>query len=201
MSRLAEIARRIDACRACALCTSATHAVPGEGPADAAVMLVGEAPGAAEDRSGRPFVGASGRVLDGLLQRAGLSRGQVFIANVVKHRPPENRDPTPVEIHACRPFLEQQIAVIAPLVIVPLGRHAARHWLPDIRIGSDHGVPQRVADRLIVPMLHPAAGLYQPRNMPLLQADFERLGVLLREGVAGGARTDRENDHGISTQS
>lgn len=184
MTRIEQIAQDIALCRACPLCETATQPVPGEGPADAAVMLVGEAPGAAEDKSGRPFVGASGRVLDALLLRAGLSRADVFIANVVKHRPPENRDPTPLEIQTCRPFLQRQIDAINPRVIVPLGRHAARHWIPGVQISADHGVVVWVDGRAIVPMLHPAAGLYQPRNMVLLQTDFERLGEFLRARTA-----------------
>lgn len=177
------IAREVAECTACPLCESATRAVPGEGPADAAVMLIGEAPGAAEDRSGRPFVGASGRLLDALLQRAGLDRSHVFIANVVKHRPPENRDPTPAEIRMCQHFLMRQIAAIQPRVIVPLGRHAAKFWLPDIQISRQHGHLHHVDGRVVIPMLHPAAALYQPKNRPLMEADFENLGVHIRNGV------------------
>jgi len=177
------IEREVTECTACPLCESATRAVPGEGPADAAVMLIGEAPGAAEDRSGRPFVGASGRLLDVLLQRAGLDRSQVFIANVVKHRPPENRDPTPAEIRMCQHFLMRQIAAIQPSVIVPLGRHAAKFWLPDIQISLQHGQVHHVDGRLVIPMLHPAAALYQPKNRPLMEADFENLGVYVRDGA------------------
>jgi DNA polymerase len=176
------ITQEVEACRACALCESALRAVPGEGPADAAVMLIGEAPGAAEDRSGRPFVGASGRLLDTLLRRAGLERSGVYIANVVKHRPPDNRDPTPAEIHACQPFLRRQIAAIDPQVIVPLGRHAAKYWIPTIQIALHHGRVFRVDGRLVIPMFHPAAALYQRRNLPLLEADFAQLGVYLRDG-------------------
>jgi uracil-DNA glycosylase family 4 len=176
------ISQEVEACRACALYESAMRAVPGEGPADAAVMLIGEAPGAAEDRSGRPFVGASGRLLDTLLRRAGLERSGVYIANVVKHRPPDNRDPTPAEIRACQPFLRRQIAAIDPQVIVPLGRHAAKYWIPTIHIALHHGRVFRVDGRLVVPMFHPAAALYQRRNLPLLEADFAQLGVYLRDG-------------------
>ncbi|MFM2309970.1 MAG: hypothetical protein RLY87_2092 [Chloroflexota bacterium] len=178
---LESIARDITACTACPLCASATRAVPGEGPADAAVMLIGEAPGAAEDRTGRPFVGASGRLLDTLLQRAGLDRNRVYIANVVKHRPPDNRDPSPAEIQTCQHFLMRQIAAIRPRVIVPLGRHAAKFWLPDIQISLQHGQIHRVDDRTVIPMLHPAAALYQPKNRPLMEADFDGLGDFLRD--------------------
>jgi len=109
-----------------------------------------------------------------------LDRSALFIANVVKHRPPQNRDPLPEEVLACAHFLQRQIAVVDPLVIVPLGRHAAARWIPDIKISTAHGVPQRIANHIVVPMLHPAAALYQPRNMAVLEADFQALGELYR---------------------
>ncbi len=177
---LALIADDIRVCRACALCESATQAVPGSGAADARLMIIGEAPGAHEDKAGMPFVGASGKVLDKLLLVAGLNRAALFIANVVKHRPPQNRDPLPAEVLACARFLQRQIAVIDPLVIVPLGRHAAARWISDIKISTAHGVPQHIANYIVVPMLHPAAALYQPRNMAVLEADFQALGELYR---------------------
>lgn len=177
---LALIAADIRMCRACPLCESAIQAVPGSGCADARLMLVGEAPGAREDEAGMPFVGASGKVLDKLLTLAGLSRSAVFIANVVKHRPPQNRDPLPAEVLACARFLQRQIAVVNPLVIVPLGRHAAARWIAGIKISSDHGIPHRIDERIVVPMLHPATALYQPRNMAILGADFHALGELYR---------------------
>jgi len=177
---LALIADDIRVCRACPLCESATQAVPGSGAADARIMIIGEAPGAHEDKAGMPFVGASGKVLNKLLLVAGLDRSALFVANVVKHRPPQNRDPLPEEVLACAHFLQRQIAVIDPLVIVPLGRHAAARWIPDIKISTAHGVPQRIANYIVVPMLHPAAALYQPRNMAVLEADFQALGELYR---------------------
>ena len=181
MDTLVQIAQDIAQCRACALCEQATNAVPGEGSPTARVMLIGEAPGEKEDLQGRPFVGRSGKVLDSLLQLAGLTREQVFIANVVKHRPPANRDPFPAEIAACRPFLVRQLAVINPAIIVTLGRHAAARWLPGIKITQAHGVVHHVGQRVVIPMLHPATALYQPSNMALLQADFLQLGVVLAE--------------------
>ena len=111
---------------------------------------------------------------------AGVARSTVFIANVVKHRPPQNRDPLPAEVAACAQFLQRQIAVINPLLIVPLGRYAAARWIPGIKISSAHGIPQHVANYIVVPMLHPATALYQPRNMAVLEADFQALGVLYR---------------------
>jgi DNA polymerase len=177
---LAFIADDIRTCRACPLCESATQSVPGSGATDARLLIIGEAPGAHEDKAGMPFVGASGKVLDKLLHVAGVARSTVFIANVVKHRPPQNRDPLPAEVAACAQFLQRQIAVINPLLIVPLGRYAAARWIPGIKISSAHGIPQHVANYIVVPMLHPATALYQPRNMAVLEADFQALGVLYR---------------------
>ncbi|RLT23412.1 MAG: uracil-DNA glycosylase [Chloroflexi bacterium] len=177
---LALIADDIRTCRACPLCESATQSVPGSGATDARLLIIGEAPGAHEDKAGMPFVGASGKVLDKLLHVAGVARSTVFIANVVKHRPPQNRDPLPAEVAACAQFLQRQIAVINPLLIVPLGRYAAARWIPGIKISSAHGIPQHVANYIVVPMLHPATALYQPRNMAVLEADFQALGVLYR---------------------
>lgn len=180
MDSLEAIAQEIRDCRACALCASATNPVPGEGPVDAKVMFIGEGPGAHEDRLGRPFVGASGRVLDGLLTVAGLNRSLVFIANVVKHRPPDNRDPLPAEVDACLPFLRRQLRLIKPQIVIPLGRHAAARWIPDVRITQVHGVPHTVKGFVVIPMLHPATALYQPSNRPVLEADFRALGEYIR---------------------
>lgn len=176
MDTLETIAQEIAHCRACVLCEHATNPVPGEGSPQARVMLIGEAPGNNEDIQGRPFVGRSGKVLDALLELAGVSRDTVFIANIVKHRPPGNRDPLPAEIAACRPFLMRQLELINPAVIVTLGRHAAARWLPDIKISQSHGVVHQVGQRIVVPMLHPATALYNPANLVLLQDDFRRLG-------------------------
>lgn len=179
MDSLEAIAQEIRECQACVLCQSATNPVPGEGPADARVMFIGEGPGANEDRLGRPFVGASGRVLDSLLVLAGLDRSRVFIANVVKHRPPDNRDPLPAEVDACLPFLRRQIRLIKPRIVIPLGRHAAARWIPDVRITQMHGVPHTVKGFVVIPMLHPATALYQPSNRQVLEADFRALGAYI----------------------
>jgi DNA polymerase len=159
---LARIADEIVACTRCELHKTRTKSVPGEGPADARIMLIGEAPGWNEDQQGRPFVGAAGRFLEELLASAGMTRDEVFITNVVKSRPPGNRDPLPDEIAACAPFLERQIEVIDPDVIVTLGRFSMARWFPGERISRIHGQPKRVGRRLIVPMYHPAAALHQP---------------------------------------
>ncbi|MEM8529661.1 MAG: uracil-DNA glycosylase [Chloroflexota bacterium] len=174
---------------------SATNAVPGEGPADAKIMFIGEAPGFHEDRQGRPFVGAAGQFLDELLSLAELKRSDVFITNIVKYRPPNNRDPTPEEIAACKPYLDQQIAVIDPKVIVTLGRFSMNRWFPGGKITRIHGQPRRIEGRLIVPMLHPAAALHRPENRPLIEADFHRLPEILAEAERQETETTPDSDN------
>ncbi|MEI8307376.1 MAG: uracil-DNA glycosylase [Chloroflexales bacterium] len=176
------IAQEVRGCTLCGLAAGRTHAVPGEGPADAKIMLIGEGPGYHEDRQGRPFVGASGQLLDDLLGMAGLARADVFIGNVVKCRPPNNRDPEPAEVTTCtEAYLFRQIEAINPPVIVTLGRFSMSLFLPGERIMRIHGQPRKVGSRLIVPMMHPAAALHQPQNRPLIEADFRSLpGILAR---------------------
>ncbi|HEU4656927.1 MAG TPA: uracil-DNA glycosylase [Capillimicrobium sp.] len=154
------------------ICEAATNLVPGEGSADAEVVIVGEAPGAREDKTGRPFVGNAGRLLDTLLAEAGLERDAVFITNVVKARPPGNRDPKAAEVAHHRPWLEAQLDVIRPRLVVPLGRHALKHFAPEASISEVHGT--RVGDRLF-PMYHPAAALHNPRLRETLMADARSL--------------------------
>ncbi len=161
-------------------CASCTQMVPGSGPADAAVMVVGEAPGAKEDAAGKPFVGPSGRLLDELLAEAGLSRESVFITNVFKARPPGNRDPNAAEVAHHRPWLERQIELIDPALIVPLGRHALKHVAPGRPIGDVHGTRIDHDGRAIFPLYHPAAALHNPRLRPVLTADAQALGRALR---------------------
>jgi uracil-DNA glycosylase family 4 len=157
------------------ICEAATNLVPGEGSATASVVLVGEAPGASEDRSGRPFVGGAGRLLDRLLEEAGLRREDVFITNVVKARPPKNRDPRADEVAHHLPWLEAQLEVIAPALIVPLGRHALARFAQDAKITQEHGrVLERDARRLF-PMFHPAAALRNPDLRATLHADARAL--------------------------
>lgn len=160
----------------------ATQAVPGEGNANADIMFIGEAPGAKEDASGRPFVGAAGKFLDELISVAGLTREKVFIGNVVKHRPPANRDPLPAEIAAYSPWLAEQIAIIKPKVIVTLGRFSMEYMLgPGFSISNIHGQPQRRKDGLlIVPMFHPAAALYRGNLRVVLKDDFSKLPKILK---------------------
>src|SRR5215207_1264321 len=181
---LARIVDEIQACMLCELHKTRTKSVPGEGPADARIMLIGEAPGWNEDQQGRPFMGAAGKFLEELLASAGMTRGDVFITNVVKSRPPGNRDPLPDEIAACAPFLDRQIEVIDPDVVVTLGRFSMARWFPGERISRIHGQPKRVGRRLIVPMYHPAAALHQQSLKAPIQEDFSRLPKILAEAEA-----------------
>ncbi len=192
---LDEIAAEIMKCTRCPLHATRTNAVPGEGSPDAKVVFVGEAPGRNEDLQGRPFVGAAGKLLTDLLASIGLSREEVFITNVVKCRPPNNRDPRPEEIEACLPFLKKQLEVIDPDVIVALGRHstltllklAGRAESSIMRIrGKVFEVELFGRKRKLMPTLHPAAALYNPRLRPLLERDFNKLRELLEEQDRGG---------------
>jgi uracil-DNA glycosylase len=191
---LAEIAEEIRDCTRCELHKTRTKSVPGEGPADARVMLIGEAPGWNEDQQGRPFVGAAGRFLEELLAKAGMKRDEVFITNVVKSRPPGNRDPLPDEIAACAPYLERQIEVIDPDVIVTLGRFSMARWFPGERISRIHGQPKQVGRRLIVPMYHPAAALHQQALRATIEEDFGRLPKILAEAEAARRSDDSSNE-------
>jgi uracil-DNA glycosylase len=158
-----------------AICEQATNLVPGEGSATADVMLVGEAPGAREDETGRPFVGGAGKLLDTLLAEAGLERGDVFITNVVKARPPGNRDPKADEVAHHLPWLEAQLDVIRPKLIVPLGRHALRRFAPDTTITESHGQVVEHDGRRLFPMYHPAAALRNPKLRDTLHEDAQAL--------------------------
>ncbi len=173
---LEQIHAEVRSCRLCDLSRSRTRPVPGEGAADADVMFVGEAPGLDEDRQGRPFVGAAGRVLTGQLQTIGIDRRQVFITNVVKCRPEGNRDPQRQEIEACRDHLLSQIAIINPKVICTLGRFAAQTLIDSsISISREHGKARRISGIVYLPIYHPAAALHQARLIDALESDFRQL--------------------------
>ncbi|MFZ6026745.1 MAG: uracil-DNA glycosylase family protein [Chloroflexota bacterium] len=181
---LKEIAQEVSTCQKCALHFSRKRAVPGEGPTDAEIFFIGEGPGFYENESGRPFVGAAGKFLDELLQGIGMQREQVFIGNVVKCRPPGNRDPQPEEIAACGAYLEHQLAVINPKVVVTLGRYSMARFMPNAKISSVHGQAFQVNGRLIVPMFHPAAALHQPSLRPQVEQDFSGLPELIARAAA-----------------
>ena len=157
------------------VCAQATQLVPGEGSATASVVIVGEAPGASEDREGRPFVGRAGRLLDKLLAEAGLAREDVFITNVLKARPPRNRDPRADEVAHHLPWLWAQLDVIQPRLLVPLGNHALRLFARDARIGEVHGRVVERDGRTLFPMYHPAAAMHNQRLLPTLVADARAL--------------------------
>jgi uracil-DNA glycosylase len=163
-----------------AICEQATNLVPGDGSPDAEVVFVGEAPGASEDRQGRPFVGSAGKLLDRLLEDAGLARDDVFITNVVKARPPGNRDPTAEEVAHHLPWLEAQLEVISPRLIVPLGRHALGRFAAGRKISQVHGQVLGEGGRTLFPMYHPAAALHNQALRATLHEDARRLGETLR---------------------
>lgn len=179
MSELTGLYREIKVCQKCILAQGRTNTVPGEGPSDAEIMFIGEGPGFHEDRQGRPFVGAAGNYLDELLERIELRRDDVYITNVIKCRPPGNRDPQPEEIEACRPYLDRQIELIRPHLVVTLGRFSMRRYFPNASISRIHGQPKRVGSVIYYPMFHPAAALHQPRWRSLVQEDMERIPELL----------------------
>lgn len=164
------------ACTKCPLAETRTNAVPGEGPPDAAVVIIGEGPGRNEDAQGRPFVGAAGKQLDGLLAYAGLDRKDVYITNIVKCRPPENRRPTVSEADACRPYLERQLELLRPKVVVLLGDSALKRFLPDETLVSSHGRLFKQAGFEIFPTYHPAAMIYNRALESVTREDFKALG-------------------------
>ncbi|RLF11820.1 MAG: uracil-DNA glycosylase [Thermoprotei archaeon] len=199
---LEEVAREVSQCRKCRLWASRNKPVPGYGNPDAEVLFIGEAPGYNEDLEGKPFVGAAGKFLDQLLGLAGLRRSEVFITNILKCRPPNNRDPLPDEVEACTPYLDRQVRAIEPKLIVCLGRHSAKYVLSragvrvyarrDVGITAVRGqvftasyLGLRVA---VVPTYHPAAGLYNPKLKRVLIEDFTVIGKLL-ENLRRGAIT------------
>lgn len=181
---LNEIAAQVTRCENCQLHFSRKNAVPGEGAATAEIMFIGEGPGFHENEQGRPFVGPAGKFLDELLENAGYQRSQVFIANVVKCRPPGNRDPLPEELAACGVYLNRQIETINPRVIVTLGRISMGKFLPYARISEVHGKPFWVNERLIVAMYHPAAALHQPSLKSTIIDDFHRLREIIETARA-----------------
>jgi len=179
IEELAKIAKEVSGCTLCGLHSSRKNAVPGEGPADSSLLFIGEGPGFHENEQGRPFVGAAGKFLGELLASIQLRREEVFICNVVKCRPPGNRDPQPDEIEACRAYLDRQIAAIQPKVIVTLGRFSMARYFGTSKISSVHGQAKTVDGRLVVAMFHPAAALHQPDLKQTIKDDFQKLPALI----------------------
>ena len=177
---LKEIADEVASCKKCELFHSREKGVPGEGPSNAKIMFIGEGPGFHENMQGRPFVGSAGDLLVELLQEIGLNREDVFITNVVKCRPPGNRDPAPEELMACNPYLERQLQAINPKVIVTLGRFSMARFIPHAKISEIHGNPIQVKGKLVVPFYHPAAALHRPSLRADVEKDFAALPELIK---------------------
>ncbi len=183
MDSLHEVAQLVQQCTDCPLSQSRTNAVPGEGPDDADLMFIGEGPGFHEDRQGRPFVGPAGQFLDGLLASIGTNRRQVFIANMIKCRPPENRDPMPHEISACQKYLERQIELVNPKLIVTLGRFSLGYFFPGESISRARGRVRGKNGRRVYPVMHPAAGLRRQELRASIIQDFQAIPSLLEESL------------------
>jgi DNA polymerase len=178
---LEQLNQGIRQCQLCRLAQGRTLAVPGEGPENARIVLVGEAPGFHEDQQGRPFVGAAGQFLETLLASINLTRRDVYICNVIKCRPPGNRDPQPDELSACRPYLDKQLALIKPKIIVTLGRFSMELAFSGVTISRIHGMPKKVGEVVYFPMFHPAAALHQPRFRASIESDVLKLPQLLAD--------------------
>lgn len=183
-SQLDILNEKMAKCSQCVLRTGCKNIVPGEGSADAQIMFIGEGPGAKEDELGRPFVGAAGKFLDEMLGIIGMKRENVYIANVVKCRPPQNRDPLPDEVSACWPWLLEQIKIIQPKLIVTLGRHSLERFLPGQKISQIHGKAMRreipeAGKQIFYALYHPAAALYNGSMREILIKDFKRIPKVL----------------------
>ena len=181
MSELQDIAVQINTCEDCQLSRNRTCAVPGEGSETADLMFIGEAPGFREDQQGRPFIGPAGQLLEQLLGQVGMQRKDVYITNMVKCRPTDNRDPFPGEIQACSKYLDRQIELVQPKVIVTLGRHSLGRFFPKETISKARGRARNVGDVTVFPVYHPAAALRQQSLKDILEKDFQRLPELLRQ--------------------
>lgn len=178
---LREVAAEVSTCSKCNLCKGRTRAVPGEGPLNTKVLFIGEGPGFHEDKQGRPFVGPAGQFLDELLGSIQLKRSDVFITNVVKCRPPNNRDPLPEEIEACNGYLDRQIAALKPLVIVTLGRYSMAKFFGNEKISAIHGRARKKDGYICIAMYHPAAGLHQASLKDVIREDFKKIPLVIAE--------------------
>ncbi len=196
MESLEQIADLVRNCTDCPLSGGRTNAVPGEGNPHAEVMFIGEGPGFQEDRQGRPFVGPAGKLLDGLLASIGTNREEVFIANVVKCRPPDNRDPAPAEMAACTKYLDRQIELVNPKLIVTLGRFAFGRYFPGEGITKSRGKVREKDGRKIFPVLHPAAVLRREELRPTMVEDFKTIAEILE----GRSETVVEAPAGIAAE-
>ena len=189
---LKELEKSIRTCDKCRLCKTATNPVPGEGNPKAELIFVGEAPGETEDQTGRPFVGRAGRLLETLLAKIGYKREEIWIGNIIKHRPPQNRDPLPDEILACKPYLTEQLKILSPKIIVTLGRFALSYFYSDGKISRDRGNLLQTGNFNVFPVYHPAAALRSPQMYKDLETDMLKLpGVLesIKKGKLGVSQT------------
>ena len=183
MSDYANLVSRISSCSNCELSRGRNKAVPGDGSLDADIMFIGEGPGFHEDRQGVPFVGQAGNLLNYMLSTIGLAREDVYITNMVKCRPPNNRDPFPVELSSCAPYLDEQLEIINPKVIVTLGRFSFSKFFPGEAISKARGKPRNWNGFAVFPMYHPAAGLHNPGLRPAMENDFRKLPDLIRDVI------------------
>ena len=188
MVTLKSCSNEIRSCQLCRLSQTRTQAVPGEGSPVSKIMFVGEAPGSNEDQQGVPFIGAAGRLLSSMLQSIELDRDSVFITNIVKCRPPNNRDPFPDEAQVCSNYLDKQIGIIKPLIIVPLGRHATSHWFPKEPISTLKAKAIPINQSILFPLIHPAAALHNGKLRETIQTDFLKLGELLTNMTASNQK-------------
>ena len=184
MNSLEEVAQQVRTCTDCPLSNTRTNAVPGDGPSDAQLIFIGEGPGYHEDQQGKPFVGPAGMFLEQLLASIGLQREQVFIANMVKCRPKDNRDPLPAEIAACSKYLDRQIELLDPKLVVTLGRFSMSKFFPGETISKVRGKLRRVQGRNIYPIMHPAAALHRQELKKVIEDDFKAIPGLLQEDIA-----------------
>jgi len=179
--QIAAIIEEIRACQRCVLARTRELSVPGEGNLHSEILFIGEGPGANENRTGRPFVGAAGKFLDELIHAAGLERKDVYITNVVKCRPPGNRDPLPEELFQCGEYLRRQLEIIDPLVVITLGRVSMANYFPFKKISAIHGKAHWIDGRMVIPMFHPAAALHQPALKDFILEDFRKIPGILEE--------------------
>jgi uracil-DNA glycosylase len=183
LEELNKISEQIKICRKCKLCKTAINAVPGDGNPESKIIFIGEAPGFHEDQQGKPFVGRAGKLLEFMLSQIAMKREDVWIGNIIKHRPPDNRDPLPEEIDACKDYLTQQICIINPKIIVTLGRFSMNYFLSEAKISVLHGKPTVSNNKVIYPLYHPAAALRNGQVKIELIKDFLKIPDLLKMDI------------------
>lgn len=195
MTDLSSIANQVKLCQLCPLHSTRTNAVPGAGQPASGIVFIGEGPGKNEDLQGLPFVGAAGKYLDQLLASIKLTRDQVYITNIVKCRPPNNRDPLPEEVSTCAPYLTEQLTLLKPKLIVTLGRHAMNFFLPNLKISDCHGQAKRFRGQVYLPLYHPAAGLYNPATRTDIEKDFLKIPqILTKINTATPVKSDSQDN-------